>query len=96
MEILAEHALRLLRDRDYSHLEDEVRAEIISLFADDKEKPSRAGRMTLALNVRVLGMVYQEHRLEAMAIDILMGCDKLDVLDALNRLQTFLLETYPE
>ncbi len=96
MDVIIEHAVRLLRDRDLSYLEENARQEVLSLYIDDKKKPSTEGRVVLALHAQAVGLDLQEPALQAMALDILLGSDKLYILDVLNRIQFLLLEINPE
>lgn len=50
MDSLTKFALDILRDRNFSRMDEEVREEVLSLFIDDHRKPSKEGRRTLALN----------------------------------------------
>lgn len=93
---ITESAMSILRDRDFSSLEEEHRSEIMALFIDDSEKPSREARLLLGTHASMLGIGLKLHQLEVMALDILMGCDKREVLDALDRVQRLLQETTPE
>lgn len=47
MDSLTKFALDILRDRNFSRLDEEVREEVLSLFIDDQRKPSKEGRRTL-------------------------------------------------
>ncbi|MCW4859722.1 hypothetical protein, partial [Enterobacter mori] len=62
MDVIIEHAVRLLRDRDLSYLEENARQEVLSLYIDDKKKPSTEGRVVLALHAQAVGLDLQgEH-----------------------------------
>ena len=50
MEKTLNYSLKVLRERDYSRLEDDVQQAILSLFIDDGAKPSKLGRQTLAMH----------------------------------------------
>ncbi|MHA1066474.1 hypothetical protein ACR9GP_21555 [Enterobacter ludwigii] len=54
MESLTRFALDILRDRNFSRLDEDVREEELFLFIDDHPKPSKEGRRTLALNAGLL------------------------------------------
>ncbi|HID3521574.1 MULTISPECIES: hypothetical protein [Enterobacteriaceae] len=59
MDVIIEHAVRLLRDRDLSYLEENARQEVLSLYIDDKKKPSTEGRVVLALHAQAVGLDLQ-------------------------------------
>lgn len=96
MDVKPEHAIRLLRDRDFLVLGESAQREVLSLFIDDKEKPSQVARVIMALNIQAAYRVLQEPLLEAMAMDILFGSDKQYIIDTLNRVQILLLNVIPE
>lgn len=50
--------------------------------------------MILALNTMAVSIEFQEPGLQAMALDILLGSDKL--VYSLNRIQILLLEIKPD
>lgn len=86
MESLTKFALDILRDRNFSRLDEEAREEVLSLFIDDHRKPSKEGRRTLALNAVLLAKQMGEPHLEVLSMDILMACDKEEVRDVLRQI----------
>lgn len=96
MEIITEHAIRLLRDKDLSFLDEQSRLEVLSFYIDDNEPPSKDGRVILAMNILAVSMSFQESKLHGMSMDILLSADKISIIDTLNCIQIFLLEIVPE
>ncbi|HHA2302506.1 hypothetical protein I4P06_21595 [Enterobacter asburiae] len=84
MEKTLNYSLKVLRERDYSRLEDDAQQAILSLFIDDGAKPSKLGRQTLAMHAGMLGQMTSTSRLEILAMDLLTACDKAEVMDALS------------
>lgn len=54
MEEMLNYSLKVLRERDFSRLEEDVQQAILSLFVDDNSKPSKLGRQTLAMHAGML------------------------------------------
>lgn len=73
-----------MRERDYSRLEDDAQQAILSLFIDDGAKPSKLGRQILAKHDGMLGQMTSTSRLEILAMDLLMACDKAEVIEIDN------------
>lgn len=92
MRSLTRYALDMLRDRNFSGLDGEVREEVLSLFIDDHRKPSKVGRRTLALSADLLAKQTGEPRLEVLSMDILMACDKAEVREVLAKITEILQE----
>lgn len=90
MDSLITFALDILRDRNFSRLDELVREEVLSLFIDDHRKPSKEGRRTLALNAALLAKPMGEPRLETLSMDILMACDKTEVREVLAQITDIL------
>ena len=90
MDSLTKFALDILRDRNFSRLDEEVREEVLSLFIDDQRKPSKEGRSTLALNAGLLAKQMGEPRLEVLSMDVLMACDKAEVREVLAQITDIL------
>jgi hypothetical protein len=65
------------------------------LYIDDKEKASAKGRVILALNIQAVSMELQQPGFQSMALDILLGSDKLYILNVLARIQLLLLDITP-
>ena len=90
MDSLTDFALDILRDRNFSRLNEDAREEVLSLFIDDNHKPSKEGRMTLALNADLLAKQIGEPRLEVLSMDVLMACDKAEVREVLAKITDIL------
>ncbi|WP_148244922.1 hypothetical protein [Enterobacter asburiae] len=90
MDSLTKFALDILRDRNFSRLDEDVRDEVLSLFLDDHHKPSKEGRRMLALNADLLAKQLGEPRLEVLSMDVLMACDKAEVRDVLAKMTDIL------
>lgn len=92
MEEMLNYSLKVLRERDFSRLEADVQQAILSLFVDDNSKPSKLGRQTLAMHAGMLGQMTNTSRLEILSMDLLMACDKSEVMDALSKITDILNE----
>lgn len=92
MEEMLNYSLKVLRERDFSRLEEDVQQAILSLFVDDNSKPSKLGRQTLAMHAGMLGQMTNTSRLEILSMDLLMACDKSEVMDALSKITDILNE----
>lgn len=86
MEDVLNYSLKVLRDRDFSRLENDAQQAILSLFVDDRAKPSKLGRQTLAMHAGSLGRMTNNPRLEILAMELLMSCGKTEVMDALAKI----------
>lgn len=84
MENTLIYSLKVLRERDYSRLEDDTQRAILSLFIDDGAKPSKLGRQTLAMYAGMLGQMTSTSRLGILAMDLLMAFDKAEVMEIDN------------
>lgn len=84
------YSLAVLRERDFSRLENDAQQAILSLFVDDQAKPSKLGRQTLAMHAGMLGRMTNTPRLEILAMELLMACDKSEVMDALTKITDIL------
>ncbi|MEG5552300.1 hypothetical protein UXO11_22220 [Enterobacter wuhouensis] len=73
-------------------LEDKDQADVLRLFLDDNEKPSKNGRHILAISAAMLGMDTGRRKPELLSMDILMGCDKQEVREALDKITSILEE----
>ena len=91
MDDLEARALHILKDRDFSMLQKKDQTDVLSLFLDDNEKPSKNGRQVLAMCAVTLGMNTGRRKLELLSMDILMACDKQEVREALDKI-TLILE----
>lgn len=80
------------RDLEFTGMEEEARNDILSLFLDDKEKPSKNGRMTASMGIGMLGRSVDDRRLELLAMDILMATDKQEAREALRSVSAILKE----
>lgn len=80
------------RDLDFTGMDDDVRRDILSLFLDDDEKPSKNGRIAAARDIGVFARSVSDFRLEVLAMDILMSTDKNEARESLYRVQSILRE----
>lgn len=90
MVFLTKFVLDILRDRNFSRRDGNVREEVLSLFIDDSHKPSKEGRRTLALNTALLAKQLDEPRLELLSMDLLMTCDKNEAREVLAKITDIL------
>lgn len=60
-------------------------------FVDGNSKPSKLGCKTLAMHSSMLGHMNITTRLEVLPMELLMACDKAEVMDALRKIPTSLM-----
>lgn len=87
-----EHLAAWYRNLEFTGMEEEAMDDILSLFLDDKEKPSKNGRMTASMGIGMLGRSLDDRRLELLAMDILMATDKQEACEALRNVSVILQE----
>jgi len=92
MDVKPENAIRLLRNRDVSILEDYIQREVLSLFNNDNTKPSQNVRVILALNIQTCSMVLKKPELQSLAMDILFGSNKKYIIETLDHVKKLLLD----
>lgn len=83
-------SLALLRDRNFADLEEDIQGEVLSLFVDDNDRPSKEGRKILAINAFMLANATGEQRLAELSMDLLLAWDKTEVREILARIAALL------
>lgn len=85
-------SMRWYREQDFLGMRDDVREEILNLYKDDGEEPSKSAKLQISTNAILIGQVFKDERLIRLGLNSTLAKRKAELIEILDKLSIILNE----